>query len=233
MISVQADFESRSGEIDCYFRFLRAFDERRVEFLHVETEIPALDSSETEALFKTLKANGFLLLYNLMESTLKNAIEAIFDELAAKGVSFDECRHEMRQIVLKNLKQRNVDQILPSLTFISTDVIAATFDKSELFSGNVDGRRIREVAKSYGFRWPHKRADELLTVKTNRNDLAHGNKSFADVGRDYDTSRLEQIQREVVSFLQKLLENVADYLSNKDYLHREPDGPTSAPSATT
>ncbi len=61
---------------------------------------------------KLSKANGFLLLYNLIESTLKNAIEAIFDEFKLKGVSFDQCRLEVRQLILKNLKRHDEKRLL-------------------------------------------------------------------------------------------------------------------------
>jgi hypothetical protein len=60
----------------------------------------------------------------------------------------------------------------------------------------------------------------LLTVKTNRNDLAHGNKSFADVGRDFDVARLIAIKAEVIEFLKELLSNVAAYISTSAYLTR-------------
>ena len=42
-----------------------------------------------DELLKTLKASGFLLLYNLVEATMRNGIEAIFDELQSQGVSYD------------------------------------------------------------------------------------------------------------------------------------------------
>jgi hypothetical protein len=65
---------------------------------------------------------------------------------------------------------------------------------------------------------PNNKSDELLTVKTHRNDLAHGNKSFADVGRDFDLVRLKNIQAEVLLFLGELLANVADYITTRAYL---------------
>jgi hypothetical protein len=61
-------------------------------------DLPPFTSADQDVLFKTLKANGFLLLYNLVESTMKNAIEAIFDEFKGRGVSFDSCRSEVRKI---------------------------------------------------------------------------------------------------------------------------------------
>jgi len=226
MIAVQSDFNTRSEEVTRYFKFLEEFDVKRVAFLNNSTTgAPELTVADQASLYKTLKANGFLLLYNLIESTLKNAIEAIFDEFRNRGVSFDHCLQQVRNIALANLKKRKVDEILPNLSAISIDILVATFRKDELFSGNVDGRRIREVADSYGFRRPAGKSDELLTVKTNRNDLAHGNKSFADVGRDFDIVRLNAIRNEVQLFLSDLLASVASYITNREYLHTPPPPP--------
>jgi hypothetical protein len=218
MINVQTDFATRAEEVTCYFRFLRAFDDRRVTFVDTDAHADTLSPLEQGALFKTLKANGFLLLYNLVESTSTNAIEAIFDEFRSQGVSFDHCRKEVRKIILANLKRHDIEKIIPNISKIAVDVVGATFSKDHLFDGNVDARRLRKVAKTYGFRNPSRKSDELLTVKSNRNDLAHGNKSFADVGRDYDVDRLEKIRAEVVTFLEEFLVNVAEYITNRSYL---------------
>src|SRR5205814_9369722 len=66
-------------------------------------------------------------------------------------------------------------------------------------------RLVRALAEDYGFAAPTCRSDELLTVKANRNDLAHGQKSFSEVGRDFDLGRLEQIMKQVLDFLHELL----------------------------
>ena len=218
MLAVQTDFSTRAEEVNRYFQFLREFDEARVVFKTPASSPLLMSPADQSALLKTLKANGFLLLYNLVESTLKNAIEAIFDELKIRGVSFDSCRDEIRKIALKNLKGHNVEEILPSLSSISVDIVVETFRKDRLFSGNIDARRVRDLAADYGFTNPSRKSDELLTVKTNRNDLAHGVKSFADVGRDYDVVRLQEIRAEVVTFLEEMLHNVATYITSRDYL---------------
>jgi MAE_28990/MAE_18760-like HEPN len=175
-------------------------------------------ASERTELFKTLKANGFLLLYNLVESTLKNAIESIVDEFRQRRVSFDGCRLEVRKLVLKNLKQHDPDKIVNNLSAIATDVLVASFRKETIAAGNVDARLVRKLAECYGFASPSIRSDELLTVKSNRNDLAHGLKSFAEVGRDFDLSRLDSIREEVVEFLKALLASIEAYIINQAYL---------------
>ena len=56
---------------------------------------PEYSSTQQQDLLKTFKASALLMLYNLMESSVTNAVEAIFDELEKQSVSFDQCREEI------------------------------------------------------------------------------------------------------------------------------------------
>jgi hypothetical protein len=58
----------------------------------------------------------------------------------------------------------------------------------------------------------------LLVVKTTRNDLAHGGKSFAEVGRDYTIADIVEIKRKVIKYLNEMLSCVSDYIANQSYL---------------
>ena len=222
MNTVQQDFQTRSAEIENYFRFIEALTDGTAALNAAGGTSPAMTQENFESLVKTLKANGFILLYNLIESTMKNAIEAIFDEFRTQGVSFDACREEVRQIVIANLKSHNPDKIFFSLNPIAEKVLTETFRKEKAFAGNVDAAKIRAVAAEYGFQNPRAKGDNLLTVKTNRNDLAHGDKAFADVGRDYDVARLITIKSEVMVYLGEVLQNVGDYLTSRSYLATAP-----------
>ena len=97
------------------------------------------------------------------------------------------------------------------------------FDKQDLFSGNVDGRLIKNIAKDYGFS-PNtdygKTGDgkDLLIIKENRNDLAHGFKSFAEVGKAKSPDELIGIKNKVVKYLREILENIEQYLAKQEYL---------------
>lgn len=111
-------------------------------------------------------------------------------------------------------------------------VLTETFRKEKAFAGNVDAAKIRDVAREYGFQKPRAKGDNLLTVKSNRNDLAHGDKAFADVGRDYDVARLTAIKSEVLVYLGEVLQNVSDYLTSRSYLASTPSIPTISSPAT-
>ena len=228
------DFNERSKEVSKYFIFLKSLEQGSTKLsmkgLKENSRIRLVDSE----LLKTLKASGFLLLYNLVEATMRNAIEAIFDELRGKGVSYDQIRPELKKIVLKNLKKRNSDQLFSSITLISLDIITACFDKQDLFSGNIDGRLIKGIANEYGFshHTDCRKTDngtDLVTVKTNRNDSAHGFKSFAEIGRGKSADELVETKTKVVRYLRQILQNIEQYLSNQEYL----DSTTTNISATS
>lgn len=222
MTTVQADFQERVREIESYFLFVSSVDTGANLIVNSDTKDSAYASQDQNDLVRTLKATAFLLLYNLMESTVSNAIEAIYDELDQNSINFDSCSNQIRRIVLANLKQHNVTEILPSLCSISSDIVTKTFKKDKIVSGNVDAKKIREVAADYGFASPNTNGDCLLTVKTSRNDLAHGSKSFAEVGRNYTTSELIIMKERVVDYLTIMLSNVATYISGRQYLSSPP-----------
>ena len=216
---MRQDFVSREDEVARYFAFLGAIDSGVHRVVAISDGNPAYNHLDLTEITKTLKANSFLLLYNLVESTVKNAIEAIFDDLQANRIVFDACRKELRRIMLLNLKKRDIDKLLPRVTNLANDLARVTFSKDELFSGNVDARLIRKTALKYGFLEPSKRSGNLLTVKDNRNDLSHGNKTFGEVGREYDFTRLDSIRKEVTEYLEELIVNIEQYIKSQGYLN--------------
>jgi hypothetical protein len=217
------DFTERSKEVSKYFIFLKSLEQGTTKLsMDARKNIKKNKVIDPE-LLKTLKASGFLLLYNLVEATMRNVIEAIFDRLRNEGISYDQIRPELKKIVIRNLKKRNPDVISLSITAISVDIITAGFSKEDLFSGNIDGKKIRETATEYGFSYltDHEKTgsgSDLLTVKANRNDLAHGIKSFAEVGRDQTTDELLEIKNKVIRYLKQILQNIETYLENAEYL---------------
>lgn len=214
------DFEERSQEVRKYFLFLKNLEHGSIRLHIVNSRTTTIDND----LAKTLKATAFLLLYNLIESTITNAIQAIFDELKIKGISFDDLRNELKEIIIKNLKNRASDKLLVSLQRISVDIISASFDKSDLFSGNIDAKKIKkEIAPQYRFSYYTNNNKtyggiDLKRIKDNRNDLAHGFKSFEDIGKDYTADELLKMQKRVILYLKTLLENIETYLNNEEYL---------------
>lgn len=218
MNSVMLDFQTRSKEIEGYFRFVLRLAKQEVA-LQASEGTDSYSPHEHEELLKTFKATCYLLLYNLVESTMRNAIEAIFDELQEKRASYDDCRDELKREILKNFKKRDMEKLLPKLLSLARDVVHETFERSETFAGNLDARTIKLTAKRFGFAEPAGNGFWMLqTVKDARNDLAHGVKSFADVGRNASPSDLDLARTQTVTILSKTLQNIETYLKRQEYL---------------
>jgi len=218
MNSVLTDFQTRSTEVESYFQFVRSLAEGTLE-VRTPGSVTPLPNNQHEELLKTLKASCYLLLYNLVESTMRNLVEAIFEDFKSNEVRFDGCRSELKRLVLGNFRRRNMDKLMPKLLDLAKDVVTETFDKEEMFAGNLDARMIRETAERFGFAAPPTgQGWKLVTVKNARNDLAHGVKSFAEVGRDASASDLENARIQAVEILTTAITNVTAYLQNHEYL---------------
>ena len=230
MENVLLDFNKRAKDVDDYFIFLDSLEKQTTQLALLDTTGKYKIQSLDPELAKTLKANGFLLLYNLVESTIRNVIEAIFEEFKNKSISFDQLKPEIKLIVLQNLKNRSPKKIYLTINQLSTDIITATFEREELFSGNVDARLIKEIADKYGFSYQTdfaktRNGQNLVVIKSNRNDLAHGIKSFEEVGGYQTLEELLEMKEEVIEYLTQILENVKTYLDNEEYLEVNTNNP--------
>ena len=218
MLAANEEFLKRVSEITAYVDFIRKLDSGEHKIVANQSGFPAYQHTAKEDLLRTSKASALLMLYNLMESCVTNAVEAIFDELESESVSFDVCREEVRIVVLGNVNRHEPKKLVVGLNSLATDIVTKSFRKAETVSGNVDAREIRRIASKYGFQKPRKKGERLLAVKTLRNDLAHGSKSFTEVGRNFTMTDISEITDEVVAYLTELIANVAQYLSSKSYL---------------
>ena len=213
------DFYERSKEVKTYFMIFENIDR-----YSIKSKTPNYGGETDLDLEKTLKATGFLLLYNLIEATMRDAIEAIFTDITNKNISFDILKYEIQLIILDNVKKnKSSKNLLKNLHNISIDIISASFSSDKLFSGNVDSRKIKDIANLYGFSCETdsrktQNGNDLLRIKNNRNDLAHGVKSFEEVGRDINTEELLEIKDRVINYLQGIIENIEEYISKQEYL---------------
>lgn len=219
MRDVKRNFQERCAEIDLYFTFIEKTLKRGAKI-----SLPDGKSEFVKAdLAKILKANGFLLLYNLVESCIKKAIEEIYFSMKREGVKYDDIKDSIKREIITYLKnKKNVDEFVSEVNIITEDIIEKSFSADALFSGNVDARKVRDVARKYGF--PIKvrnlkvKEEKLLVVKNRRNGLAHGDYSFQECGKEYSVPQMVQIKKEVVTYLEKTLDSIESYINNKEFL---------------
>lgn len=208
MLSVKTTFGERSKEIEEYFSFINTFT----------------PTSKNDTLNKILKSNLLLMLYNLVESTMSNAVEEIHNSIHTTSTSFNDLKKDIRKVLIGYLKNHlNPGDFVDSISDISIDIIKKCFIKQKLFSGNIDGKKIKELSANYGFNSSTdynktKHGKCLLDIKGKRNDLAHGVFSFTEVGKDYSISDLEKMKDETINYLSEILTNIETYLTNQEYI---------------
>lgn len=207
MVDVKRTFQERANEIDLYYNFINTF-------------IPL---NTDDNINKILKSNLILMLYNLVESSVLNAIEEIHNSIHTNNVSFNILKAELKEVIIKHLNNRNPKRFVESISDIAIDIVKKSFDKQKVCNGNVDSRKIKELSVGYGFSSNTtydrtKDGQTLLDIKGKRNDLAHGTFSFVEVGKDYTTQDLEKMKNETIHYLTEIIANIESYLFNQDYI---------------
>lgn len=229
MNGVISEFNSRTKEVDKYFSFLSSLieDDAALYFENKQTHKYKKIDDET---LKILKANSFLLLYNLIESSFKSALKQLVNEINNAGLKYEDSIPEIRKLWLEFEKiyftklphgTKKLDYIYDIVDNITDQILSIPGDlKKNGISGNLDAQKIKEFASLYGISsetLENKQGSQLRRVKDNRNSLAHGDQSFSRLGRDYTFPELNDIKKEVVIYMRFILKTINTKISAKYY----------------
>ncbi len=208
MIDVKQILINRKIEIELYIEHLRI-----------------IENKADQVLFKVMKANTLLMLYNLIEAVVANSINEIRNSIYSnKDIEFDSLKEQIKAQIIKDLK-RNVspDNFVKQSQKISNDIIKLSFKKENISNGNIDRDRIIELANIYDFNVngsdykKTKHGETLYIIKDKRNDLAHGTYSFSEVGKDYSLFEIEKISIQTIEYLDFVINNIELYIQEQQY----------------
>ncbi|WP_377477579.1 MAG: MAE_28990/MAE_18760 family HEPN-like nuclease [Microcoleus anatoxicus] len=228
------EFNRRVAEIQKYFELvdrieqLGAFSTNSITF-------PSGEYIVDSDLQKILKSHCYLLLYNLVESSIRNGITAIHDVILTYQLTYKDLSPKIKRLWLLNdrsksfrdsyIKKDTVADNLQELIKSVLDDEMVSLDPSNIpISGNLDAKTITELIDMYGFFGnlgvPSKEIDDILNfVVKIRCDLAHGNVSFCDASSQslITWSKLVDDKDKLVKYLTHLLNNIDDYIEKKKY----------------
>lgn len=204
-------FSERLREVDDYLAYLQT------------CEHPSL--KPRASIWRVLLAQAVLMLYNLVEATTTACIEDIMSEVRRKSLTFEDAATGMRELHVKHYARR-LNAVGPKAAKkIVAELLEAMAANRPLpfewprLEGNVDLRRIRDLAKSADVPFTCSvPGHEIKYVKDKRNSLAHGDESFSDVGQDLTVSSLEDKRNECHSALMALVSGTETFLSDARYL---------------
>jgi len=168
-----------------------------------------------------LKGGAFLIFYNLVEAAARLSIQAVHDQMKREQVSFEDLKETIRRRVVMSFAKHADSDVHHTMQDVSVEIVRL-LTVEDHFSGNVDAKRLREIFTMYGISTSTdvkrtRNGSDLLTIKTNRNDLAHGNKTYEEVGRGYSDQDLLLIGLRSTRYIEAILLNVESYLKSSDF----------------
>lgn len=187
---------------------------------------PLLNDDTKEELYVTqemqcvLKAQFLLVLYNLVESTVNDCLNALYDAIFDDGLTYFSLSDDMRKMWRSHMKRRNH----PNFEKSDDEIMSMNIRFEELavnISGSLDIRKIFEVFQKHGCPIDDKYRDEFsnsfLIVKNRRNLLAHGNISFSQCGACYMLADLEKFKNHIITFMQMVTITMKQHISDHKY----------------
>lgn len=230
--SMSFEFEKRVGEVEFYFFCLKQLynfnEQKQSDVLKNKMKNETYDFQDFLII---LKANSFVVLYNLVEASVKNFITGIYDEVSMQDLSYND--------ICDKLKKMWIDVYYNDLSYTTTNysqhkekakkMIEFIIDENKVdfgnevkLSGNADLLQIKKIFDKHGMSIDssviQSAGEGLLEVKNKRNHIAHGNISFIEGGRDSSITDLNQYKDEIIRFLSALRTEVSEYIDNQKYL---------------
>ncbi|HEN0407599.1 TPA: hypothetical protein U5Y67_000090 [Streptococcus agalactiae] len=202
---MSTEFEKLNTEIDRYLDLLLIIENSLIGIESYDAyksfSIEIIDKDETESIFKSMKSNMILMLYNLVEATVRNTMNTYYDKFNRKNLSYLSVVEQIKKLWIQyNIKELNQNQFgsqIPELinSAINNEYyLSLDFEKNFSLSGNADVREIKNILNRHGIQFDDKLFSDygraLKSIKDMRNSLAHGNISFEDNGRNIAVSDL-------------------------------------------
>lgn len=229
MMGIKTEYDNRKIDLECHYgllSFVNTVEGFRDKIVNHNSSSSSL--FVTTNMQQCLRAQCVMILYNLIESTISQCIQTVFDCVIDEKLRFFDLADNLQTIWIKlefpsNLGVAKIRERVKTYLF---DDKAVEIELLQSFfcgiSGNLDLRKIRSLANDLGVNVdpipdPPKTGDVLLYIKNTRNKLAHGESSFSDVGSRLVLSDLQEYKKNIVDFLDHVILAFEEFVSKKQY----------------
>jgi hypothetical protein len=258
MESIKNELVIRKSEIDSYINLLHKIEPSTSSIISSiddleESPIPENRIGRPKAecgiqndLKKILKANLYILLYNITEAFLKqsilNVLNRIDDQYTYAHLSepmkilwLEKCvkwfKYQSPEVTSSQKSRENyyakfINELQGKLLVFLTEedkTDKKVFAEKFGIPGNVDHNIFKQIAKEYGVSLNdgrlHNKAAELDNLRVKRNNLAHGNVSFSEFGQSLSILELVILSDNIFEYLNKTADMFDTYLVERKYLN--------------
>lgn len=231
-------FEERLGEIVTYLELIDG-----IEGL-VRSGVPRLGENGpvvTASQQRILNSGVYLQLYNLVEATITNCLDAVskaamrLAEWSPGDLTAELRREWVRYMARTHLPSSGPDKRLEDAIGLCDHLVASLpvseFEIEKGGGGNWDDKAIKKMATRIGFELRISRGVEREVKRVVRNDLgslalivdlrnalAHGRLSFVDCGQDDSAIELRALTNRVASYLREVIRAFDHYVEEHRYI---------------
>lgn len=218
---MSSEYKKLRREINRFIEFIKHYDSALIghsstldRLVKIEAASRPISSYEVsvilknkdyiESIIKTMKSNVILMLYNLVESTVRVSMYDYYDRLSDKRLTFSQTIDSIQKLWIKNSLSKVKDNQLNVQVFnmIQNSIDSEykiELDKDDFYlSGNADVRELKSILTKHGVDFDEKGFRDyggtLSTIKNKRNSLAHGNVSFEDNGREFSVDQIIELK---------------------------------------
>lgn len=231
MLQVRQSFLDRVDEINSYYKLLTDIITREAQLIFPnEGNVRENFNVKVSSI---LKSSANLQLYNLVESTISNCLVEIHTSFTSEAIQYSDLSNEIQKLWVKFhydyfKETSNEKDILHNLKILIdtwvTNTLPVTLTYREFtkyntggnFSGNLDSKEIRKLSEKYGIDFDVK-CDEIGSIKSRRNKLAHGEISFEEQGRQDSLEYMIILKNKAVDFLTQFIQAVDNYIANSKF----------------
>ncbi|WP_151800708.1 MAE_28990/MAE_18760 family HEPN-like nuclease [Acinetobacter junii] len=230
LLTAFGEFEDKCLEIE---RFLGLVDDLDAgtdnHFLYKNNENTWQVKRISREVQKTLRASCYLLIYNLLESTTCDALDAIHQTLSSEQIDLQALSNNLKKIIFTNLKEglgdKSIQEILNQQIDLRIIIMSHGYDKRNFLSGNFDIDAIKKIEKRYGFSLHIVNGQNgtydptiIKTIKQKRNALAHGSESFEQCGQNIPVFSMREKYTHAKNTLLALFNGINNFINDKKYL---------------
>lgn len=242
-MSLQTEFSRLTNEVNNYFIFLgRIINDEA----NGDGKNPYYTDLDVIEMTNMHNSQCVLMLYNLLEGTIHLCLQELIDKVNEEKMPYSEASLAIQTIYKKinypnyKVKESAKDlyelaEDIKKLSEINSVIIAFQYDSKQKNEqkktvkrtqlkdlGNLNTDNIRSVFTLFGIDYPIiNDSDYTLNIKdlvNFRNLLAHGEVTFADLGRRKSFQEyLEMKNKIIIPYLELVVEAFVNYIENKKY----------------
>ncbi|NDV57238.1 MAE_28990/MAE_18760 family HEPN-like nuclease [Bacteroides sp. 519] len=236
-MAIREEFDKRLLEVNTYFEILQLLelDKPKLSAHNIESN-QSVEINFDSRRINILRSNAFLLLYNLVESTVFNSVTSIFDAVNSDRHNpklkyfdvIDAIKKYWLNNVYKHDEKIKKETVVKSFMEIANRIFSESLSLASnylKYGGTLDAESIEDTAIDLGVNIGNLKngfdknthGEAFRQIKRNRNWLAHGDKSFAEIGQDFPYNRLDEWKLYIVEHLEKFIMSIETYIRDEKY----------------